>query len=78
MGQFADFQEENIAYWSNRAPGYSEVNREELEGGQRGIWKRVWTREERINNTSTPMFLIRGVKEPRTGEQGCRDRGEGD
>lgn len=27
------------------------------------IWKKVWTREERINNASTPMFLIRGVKE---------------
>lgn len=26
------------------------------------IWKRVWTREERINNASTPMFLVRGVK----------------
>lgn len=28
----------------------------------RGIWKRVWTREERINNASTPMFMIRAVK----------------
>ena len=26
------------------------------------IWRRVWTREERINNSSTPMFLIRAVK----------------
>ena len=26
------------------------------------IWKRVWTREERINNASTPMFMIRAVK----------------
>ena len=26
------------------------------------IWKRVWTREERINNASTPMFLVRAVK----------------
>ena len=26
------------------------------------IWKSVWTREERINNASTPMFLVRGVK----------------
>ena len=26
------------------------------------IWKTVWTREERINNASTPMFMIRGVK----------------
>lgn len=26
------------------------------------IWKQVWTREERINNASTPMFLVRGIK----------------
>ena len=26
------------------------------------IWQRVWTREERINNASTPMFLIEGRK----------------
>lgn len=27
------------------------------------IWKRVWTREERINNASTPMFMVAGRKE---------------
>lgn len=26
------------------------------------IWKRVWTREERINNASTPMFLVEARK----------------
>ena len=26
------------------------------------IWRTVWTREERINNNSTPMFLVRAVK----------------
>lgn len=26
------------------------------------IWKAVWTKEERINNASTPMFLVEGVK----------------
>lgn len=26
------------------------------------IWKRVWTREERINNASTPMFLVEAGK----------------
>ena len=26
------------------------------------IWKRVWTRTEWVNNASTPMFLVRGVK----------------
>ncbi len=29
------------------------------------IWKQVWTREERINNASTPMFLIEARKEQR-------------
>lgn len=28
------------------------------------IWKRVWTREERINNASTPMFLVEAKKHP--------------
>jgi len=27
------------------------------------IWKTVWTFEEKINNASTPMFLIKAVKE---------------
>ena len=31
--------EENREYWSNRAPGYSEVNRLELFTPQRRIWK---------------------------------------
>lgn len=26
------------------------------------IWQRVWTKEERLNNASTPMFLIEGRK----------------
>lgn len=26
------------------------------------VWQRVWTREERINNASTPMFLVEGRK----------------
>ena len=26
------------------------------------VWKQVWTREERINNASTPMFLVEAVK----------------
>ena len=28
------------------------------------IWRQVWTREERINNACTPMFLIEGKKLP--------------
>ena len=33
------------------------------------IWRRVWTREERINNSSTPMFLVKAVKQPREKER---------
>ncbi len=32
---------ENRAYWTQRAPGYSEVNREELATEQREVWKQV-------------------------------------
>lgn len=28
----------------------------------REVWRRVWTEAERINNASTPMFLIQAVK----------------
>lgn len=28
----------------------------------RDIWRRVWTREELVNNSSTPLFLIRATK----------------
>lgn len=38
---------ENRAYWTQRAPSYSEVNREELATDQREIWKR--TLVERIS-----------------------------
>lgn len=30
------------------------------------IWRQVWTREERINNASTPMFLVEGKKAAHT------------
>ncbi|RKW31911.1 MAG: SAM-dependent methyltransferase, partial [Lachnoanaerobaculum sp.] len=26
------------------------------------IWQRVWTRQERINNASTPMFMVESKK----------------
>ncbi len=35
------FDRSNAAYWSMRAPGYSAVNRSELQGGQYGRWRRV-------------------------------------
>ena len=28
------------------------------------VWKQVWTKEERINNASTPMFLVEARKCP--------------
>ena len=31
--------EENREYWSWRAPGYSEINREELQNGRHRRWK---------------------------------------
>ena len=39
---------ENREYWTQRAPGYSEVNREELATDQREVWKRTLT--ERISS----------------------------
>ena len=33
-----------------------------LAAADEQIWRRVWTREERINNASTPMFLVEGRK----------------
>ncbi|MDO4522837.1 MAG: class I SAM-dependent methyltransferase [Eubacteriales bacterium] len=36
-----EFSKENITYWTKRAPGYSEVNIEELETDQRSVWGRV-------------------------------------
>ena len=34
-----NFAHENIAYWTKRAPSYSQVNQEELKTGQRAVWK---------------------------------------
>ena len=40
---------ENRAYWTKRAPGYSEVNRVELATNQREVWKQTLT--ERISGS---------------------------
>ncbi len=32
---------ENIAYWTKRAPGYAQVNRDELGSRQRQVWSRA-------------------------------------
>lgn len=34
------------------------------------IWRRVWTREERINNSSTPMFMVEARKPLPTQKEG--------
>ena len=36
---------ENRDYWTQRAPSYSEVNREELATSQREVWKRALTEQ---------------------------------
>lgn len=41
MDRYRNYINENIAYWTKRAPGYSEVNREELRTVQRQVWLRV-------------------------------------
>lgn len=44
MNQFATYEEENIHYWTNRAPGYSGVNQEELASDQKTVWGRQISR----------------------------------
>lgn len=44
MNQFATYEEENIHYWTNRAPGYSGVNQEELASDQKSVWGRQISR----------------------------------
>lgn len=41
MNQQKNYMNDNIAYWTRRAPGYSQANREELHTGQRNIWARA-------------------------------------
>lgn len=38
MTPFSCYEEENIAYWTKRTPGYSGVNQEELSTRQRQVW----------------------------------------
>lgn len=35
------YAQENITYWTRRAPSYSDVNQEELGGSQHSVWSRV-------------------------------------
>lgn len=43
---FHNYEEENIHYWSNRASGYSDVNKEELTSNQKSVWSTLL--DERI------------------------------
>ena len=44
MKRFANYEEENIHYWTHRASGYSGVNQEELASQQKHIWRQVLSR----------------------------------
>ena len=44
---------ENEIYWNERAPGYSDVNQEELAGVQKNNWKTFLTREILSSRTRT-------------------------
>lgn len=46
MAQFTSYKEENITYWTHRAPGYSAVNQAELATDQQAVWTE--TLEEQI------------------------------
>ena len=35
------YAQENITYWTRRAPSYSDVNQEEVGGSQHSVWSRV-------------------------------------
>lgn len=41
MNRLQNYKDENIAYWTKRAPGYSDVNRQELRTAQRKIWSQA-------------------------------------
>lgn len=41
MAAYESYEQENIAYWTNRAPGYSAVHQNELSSGQRDVWRRT-------------------------------------
>ncbi len=51
--------EENRAYWTGRAPGYSEVNRLELSTAQRQKWKDCLRRELTLRFPARPLTDLR-------------------
>ncbi len=44
MDQLQNYMCKNIAYWTKRAPGYSDVNQEELHTAQRSVWSQALDR----------------------------------
>ena len=44
METYESYEQENIAYWTTRAPGYSAVNQSELRSDQRNVWKQTLLR----------------------------------
>lgn len=57
MEQAISFKKDNINYWSKRAAGYSNVNREELSGNQHDVWQQV------LHSNIVKQF---GDRDPRT------------
>ena len=51
--------DENKAYWTGRAPGYSAVNREELAGPRRKRWKACLAREFALHFPDRPLSDLR-------------------
>ena len=51
--------DENKAYWTGRAPGYSAVNREELAGPRRKRWKACLAREFALHFPDRPLEELR-------------------
>ena len=51
--------DENKAYWTGRAPGYSAVNREELAGPRRKRWKACLAREFALHFPDRPFEELR-------------------
>lgn len=41
MRQLENYMTQNRNYWTKRAPGYSQVNRQELDTNQRRVWSRA-------------------------------------
>lgn len=39
MTPFAAYRDQNIQYWTKRAPSYGDVNREELATAQHDVWR---------------------------------------